>query len=139
MQENFQKFRNLTPERRRELSKKLEGLPPQQRERIAHQLRKLQQMGADRRKMAVAFARMAKSLTPEQKRQLEQAQTPEEKKKVLGAAFRGHVVRMYLDGKSTEERAEFQGLPPEEQKKQLQKFFKERVVRGPPGDRGGGK
>ncbi|MCE9582074.1 MAG: DUF3106 domain-containing protein [Planctomycetes bacterium] len=139
VRDNFQKFQNLPAERRRELSKKLEGLPPQQRERIAQKLRELQEMGADRRKMAVAFVRMAQGLTPEQKRQLKQLSTPEEKKEFLGREFRGHVVREYLQDKSSADRAAFEALSRPEQKRKLQQFFRERVSRGPPGERGGQK
>lgn len=139
VQENFRKFRDLPPERRRELTKKFEGLPPQQRERIAQWLRAQQREGADRRKMALTFARMAKSLTPEQRRHLQQLGTVEEKKQFLGGVFRGHVARMYAADLSPEERARFEQLPKPEQKQVLQRFFRERVMRGPPGERGGGK
>lgn len=135
VQDNFRKFRNLTPERRRELSKKLQGLPPQERERVAQKLRELQDMGQDRRKMALEFARMAKSLTADQKRQLKQLSTPEEKKQFLGRAFRGRLMQDW----SPEDRAAFEKLPDPEKKSRLKHFFRERAMRGPPGDRGGQK
>ncbi len=135
VQDNFRKFRNLTPERRRELSKKLQGLPPQERERVAQKLRELQDMGQDRRKMALEFARMAHSLTADQKRQLKQLSSPEEKRQFLGRAFRGRLMQDW----SPEDRAAFEKLPDPEKKRRLKQFFRERAMRGPPGDRGGPK
>lgn len=139
VQDNFRKFRDLAPERRRELSKKLQDLPPQERERVAQKLRELQNMGPDRRKMAIGFARLAHSLTPDQKRQLKQAGTPEERKQLLWKWLRDKVQQVYLQDKSPEEQNAFRTLPDDERKRLLKKTFRERVMRGPPGERGGPK
>ncbi|NUN49550.1 MAG: DUF3106 domain-containing protein [Candidatus Brocadiae bacterium] len=137
VREHFRKFRNLTPERRAELSKKLQDLPPQQREQVAQRLRKLQQEGSDRRKMAVAFAKLAKSLGADEKRRLEEIQDPAEKRQYLSGLFRERVQRMYLEGRTPEERAAWDRLPRADRKDHLQRFFRERVMRGPPGEGGG--
>ena len=139
VQDNFSKFRNLPAERRRELSKKWKDLTPQDRERFAQPLRDLQNMDADRRNMAMKFARMAHSLTPEQKRQLMQLSTPEEKKQYLTRSFREQLVGDFLRDKSLADRSAFEALPRPEQKRQLQQHFRGRGMRGPPGERGGSK
>jgi hypothetical protein len=132
VQDNFRKFRNMPAERRRDLSKKLQGLPLQDRERVAQKLRELQDMGPDRRKKAIEFARLAQGLSPEQKRQLKEASGPEEKKQIATRIMREHVVQRYLQDKTADERAAFRDLLPREQKRRLQEFFRERAMRGPP-------
>jgi hypothetical protein len=132
VQDNLRKFRNMPAAQRWELSKKLQGLPPQDRERVAQKLRELQDMGPDRRKMAIEFARMAHSLTPEQKRQLREHSSPEEKKQFASRLIREQIMQHYLQDLSPDERAAFRSLPHPEQKSRLQKFFRERAMRGPP-------
>ncbi|KAF0244673.1 MAG: hypothetical protein FD180_2340 [Planctomycetota bacterium] len=132
VQDNFRKFRNMPAERRRELSKKLQGLPPQDRERVAQKLRELQDMGQDRRKMAIEFARLAHSLTPEQKRQLKELSSPEERKQFAKRLMREKVFEKYLQDLPADERVAFRSLQPAEQKRHLQKYFRERAMRGPP-------
>ncbi|MEK7467342.1 MAG: DUF3106 domain-containing protein [Planctomycetota bacterium] len=132
VQDNFRKFRNMPAERRRELSKKLQGLPAQDRERVAQKLRELQNMGQDRRKMAIEFARLAHSLTPEQKRQLKELSSPEEKKQFGQRLMREQVLKRYLQDLSPDERAAFHSLQRPEQKRRLQKDFRDRAMRGPP-------
>ena len=132
VQDNLRKFRNMPAERRRDLSKKLQGLPLQDRERVAQKLRELQDMGPDRRKMAIEFARMAHSLTPEQKRQLKEASSPEAKKQIGQRVMREHDMQRYLQDKTADERAAFKSLQHPEQKRRLQEFFRDRAMRGPP-------